>query len=67
MVAQKTPTITVQFEGATKSFIINKKYPARPTFEDDADIVAAFTEYDDLSRRLVVLQKQLTAIRQIQI
>lgn len=67
VVAQKTPTITVQFEGATKSFIINKKYPARPTFEDDADIVAAFTEYDDLSRRLVVLQKQLTAIRQIQI
>lgn len=63
VIAQKTPTITVQFEGVAKSFIINKKFPARPTFEDDAEIVAAFTEFDDLSRRLVVLQQQLTAIQ----
>lgn len=60
---QKATTITVQFGDISKSFIINKKFPARPTFEDDADIVDAFTEYDDAAKRVQLLRRQLDAIK----
>ena len=60
---QKATTITVRFGDISKSFIINKKFPARPTFEDDADIVDAFTEYDDAAKRVQLLRRQLDAIK----
>ena len=33
-------TIRVRFPGATKTFILDAKFPQRPTFENDADVVA---------------------------
>ena len=60
VVAQKDNTIKVRFpEGLEKSFMIHAKFTARPTFEDDAQIVAAFTEFDRLTKEIQMLQKQL--------
>ena len=60
VVAQKDNTIRVRFpEGLEKSFMIHAKFTARPTFEDDAQIVAAFTEFDRLTKEIQMLQKQL--------
>ena len=39
--------------------MIHAKFTARPTFEDDAQIVAAFTEFDRLTKEIQMLQKQL--------
>ena len=58
--AQKENTIKVRFpEGLEKSFIIHTKFPARPTFEDDEQVVEAFTEYDRLTREIQGLKKLL--------
>lgn len=43
--------IKVQFEQKAVSYIINRKYPMRPRFEDDEDIVDAFTVYDELIQK----------------
>lgn len=60
VVAQKDNTIKVHFpEGLEKSFMIHAKFAARPTFEDDAQIVAAFTEFNRLTKEIQMLQKQL--------
>jgi len=62
VISQETPKITVSFGDVTKSFIINKKFPARPTFEADVEIVDAFTEYDAAVRQIGLLRKQLSLI-----
>ena len=60
VIAQKENTIKVRFpEGLEKSFIIRTKFPARPTFEDDEQVVEAFTEYDRLTREIQGLKKLL--------
>ena len=60
VIAQKENTIKVRFpEGLEKSFIIHTKFPARPTFEDDEQVVDAFTEYDRLTREIQGLKKLL--------
>ena len=43
-------------------FIINKKYPVRPTFENDTEIVEAFTEYDLLLEKIKVLKNKIALI-----
>lgn len=52
-------TIRVRFPGATKTFILDAKFPQRPTFENDADVVAAYTEYTSISGKIEKLEKQL--------
>lgn len=60
VIAQKENTIKVRFpEGLEKSFIIHTKFPARPTFEDDEQVVETFTEYDRLTREIQGLKKLL--------
>ena len=60
VIAQKENTIKVRFpEGLEKSFIIHTKFSARPTFEDDEQVVEAFTEYDRLTREIQGLKKLL--------
>lgn len=54
--------ITVQFADKTKCFIINKKYKLRPRFENDDEIVEAFTEFDDLKEQKRKLKKELNNI-----
>ena len=46
VVTQNANTITVAFADGEHSYIINKKYAMRPTFEDDTQIVDALTDYE---------------------
>lgn len=48
VIDQDGSKIKVQFGDKAVSYIINRKYPMRPRFEDDEDIVEAFTMYDEL-------------------
>ena len=57
-------TIRVRFPGATKTFILDAKFPQRPTFENDADVVAAYTEYTSISGKIEKLEKQLKKLRE---
>ena len=52
----------MKFETCEKGFIINKKYPVRPTFENDTEIVEAFTEYDSLLEKIKVLKNKIALI-----
>ena len=63
---QDANKIKVQFSGIEKTFVLDERYPNRPRFEDDEQIVAAFTEYGRaleqikrLRRELEVLQKRM--------
>lgn len=46
IIAQNVNTIKVAFADGERSYIINKKYAMRPTFEDDVQIVEAMTDYE---------------------
>lgn len=59
VICQQGNLITVRFSDAEKSFYINRKYSARPTFDGDEEIVSAFTEYDLLKSRLRTVERQL--------
>lgn len=48
VIAQKGSLITVEFPEKTTSYTINKKFPMRPRFENDDEVVEAFTQYDML-------------------
>ena len=62
IIAQKINQITVQYETGTKTYFINKKYISRPRFEDDEEIVEAFTEYDDKKVKLDALYRELARL-----
>lgn len=51
-----------EFETCEKGFIINKKYPVRPTFENDTEIVEAFTEYDALLEKIKMIKNKIALI-----
>ena len=59
VVEQNGNKIRVQFENTASSFIINNKYLQRPCFEDDGNVVDAFTVYDDLLQEKQKLEKEL--------
>ena len=59
VIAQDGGMITVQFPNKTTSYIINKKYKMRPRFENDDEIVEAFTELDNLKEQKAKLEKEL--------
>lgn len=48
IIEQDGSKITVRFAGKTMKYVINRKYARRPRFEDDGNIVDAFTELDEL-------------------
>lgn len=56
---QNKNMITVQFSQIEKTFQIHKKFSMRPTFENDKEIVDAFTEYTEISEKIKQLQAQL--------
>jgi len=62
IIKQEVNKVTVKFDDIEKVFIINKKYAARPTFEDDEEIVEAFTEYDNLIAKISSLESELKRI-----
>ncbi len=59
VIAQQQNKITVQFDSCEKTFVINKKFLSRPKFENDTEIVEAFTEYAALCEQIEVLKKRL--------
>ncbi len=54
--------IKVQFPEVLKTFILHKKYPMRPTFENDDAVVDAYTRYSELLDLRKNLQGQLDAL-----
>lgn len=59
VVRQNVNQIAVEFETGEKAYIVSTKFPMRPTFEDDAEIVAAMTDYEEKLKELKRLQDQL--------
>ena len=51
--------IRVRFEDVEKTFNLNIKYPSRPTFENDAEVVAIFTKWDEAQDKLKCLKKRI--------
>ena len=57
--SQTDNKITVQFPAAEKAFVLDEKYSARPSFENDKEIVAAFTEYGRLLDRMKQIKREM--------
>lgn len=63
VIAQTTNKITVRFAEVEKSYILDKKYSARPQFENDEDVVSAFTEYGQIQEQIKRLQRELAKLQ----
>ena len=63
IVSQNANIIKVAFTGGEHSYLINKKYIMRPTFEDDVQIVEAMTEYEQKLANRKNLEKQLINLK----
>ena len=61
--SQAVNQITVRFAETEKSFILDKKYAARPRFEDDDTIIDAFSAYGQAQENIKRLQRQLETLR----
>lgn len=59
VIEQEVNQIEVQFSELKKTFVLSKKYPSRPRFEDDETIVEAFTAYGERMDRITSLKRQL--------
>ena len=59
VVGQEVNKIEVQFTKVKKTFIISKKFPSRPRFEDDETIVEAFNEYGERMDKINSLKREL--------
>jgi hypothetical protein len=57
-------SIKVQFAEEIKTFVLDEKYWMRPTFEHDAEVVAAYTQYAKISAQIAALEKQLAHLCQ---
>lgn len=62
VVHQDVNHIRVSFPSGEKNFIISSKFPMRPRFDDDEDIVAAMTDYEEKTKLLMSLKKQLSKL-----
>ena len=62
VIEQQINKIRVKFATGEKIFIINRKFPVRPKFENDAEIVDAFTEYDLLCHKIATLKSKISKI-----
>lgn len=51
--------IKVQFSDATRPFILDKIYPQRPTFENDEEVVEAYSEYASITKQIEALKRDL--------
>lgn len=59
VIEQNINKVKVKFSDCEKTFEIHKKYSKRPIFEDDKDIVEAFSVYGDGTARINRLKEQL--------
>lgn len=63
VVAQEINNIRVSFGGTEKSFILDRKYVARPRFENDEEIISVFTEYGQKQEQIKRLRRELATIQ----
>ena len=63
VIGQDINKITVQFTDVQKTFILDKKFLARPRFEDDEAIVDAFTVYGRAQEQIKRLQRELELLQ----
>lgn len=63
VIAQNHNQIRVRFAETEKDYILHRRYIARPRFEDDETIIAAFTEYEDLQTQLKSLRRQIEMLK----
>lgn len=63
VIEQDINKIKVAFPDIVKPFILDKKFPARPRFENDEEIVSAFTIYGRAQERIAFLQKQIASLQ----
>ena len=59
VIEQEVNKIKVRFSDTTKTFILDKKYSMRPTFENDEEVVEVYSEFSTITDRLRVLRQQL--------
>lgn len=63
VIAQDRNTIKVRFDGAEKAYILDKKFIARPRFENDDEIISIFTEYGHKKDQIKRLQRELAILQ----
>lgn len=63
IISQDVNRIKVKYPTCEKSYFINKKFSARPYFEDDSEIVALFTEYDEIKEQIKRLKSELARLK----
>ena len=63
IVSQNVNQVKIHFANVEKIFMIHKKYAMRPTFENDEEVVEAFTIYSDTTDRIESLKRQLKNLR----
>ena len=63
IVAQKINSIEVKYKDKIKAYIINKQFVSRPRFEDDKEVVEAFTQYAVIKKRIDNLKLELSFLK----
>ena len=63
VIDQQINKITVQFSDEKKSFILDKKFPARPRFENDEQILEAFTAYGRAQEQIKRLRREMELLQ----
>lgn len=63
VIDQDVNKIRVKFSNIEKSFVLDSKYAGRPRFEDDEDIVSAFTEYGRIQEQIKKLKQELAVLQ----
>ena len=63
VIEQDVNKVKVRFAETEKTFILDKKYSSRPRFENDEDIVSAFTEYGQIQEQIKRLQRELATLQ----
>ena len=60
IIEQKEDIIKVSFpeSGNIKSFAIHRKFANRPTFDNDAEAITAFSEFADLRQSMIYLKQE---------
>lgn len=62
--SQKINQITVKFENVEKRFMIHKQYvPNLPTFENDEEVLEAFTTYADVMKQIEQIERQIKKLQ----
>ena len=59
IVSQDKNEVVIRFGDCEKTFIIHNKFPGRPTFDDDENIVEAMSKYGDILDEIADLNEQL--------